>query len=130
MGPLVDTSVLIDFFGGRSTAGARAFDRLLEAGTVPATAPVIVQEFLQGFTTAGDLAKARDYLGRLEPLPPADYEVHEAGAGLHRLLRRSGFTMSTIDCLIVATARHFRRDLLTADDGQRRLARAAAVTLV
>ena len=83
MGPLVDTSVLIDFFGGAPTREAGVLDRCLEEGVAPATAPVIVQEFLQGFTRPRDIETARHCLSQFERLPPPDYAAHEAAAALH-----------------------------------------------
>lgn len=130
MGPLVDTSVLIDFFGGAATREAALLDRCLEEGTAPATAPVIVQEFLQGFTRPRDIETARQYLSRFDRLPPPDYAAHEAAAALHRGLKRAGYAVPTIDALIVETARRSGRPLLTRDDHQQRLARSADVDLL
>jgi len=130
MGPLVDTSVLIDFFGGAHTREARVLDRCLEDGIAPATAPVIVQEFLQGFTRPRDIEAAHRYLSRFERLPPPDYAAHESAAALHQGLKREGYTVPTIDTLIVEIARRGGRALLTRDDHQQRLARSADVDLL
>ena len=129
MGPLVDTSVLIDFFGGAATREAALLDRCLEEGIPPATAPVIVQEFLQGFSRPRDIETAHHYLSQFDRLPPPDYAAHEAAAALHRGLTHAGYTVPTIDALIVETARRTGRALLTRDDHQRRLARSADVEL-
>lgn len=130
MGPLVDTSVLIDFFGGAATREAALLDRCLEEGIPPATAPVIVQEFLQGFSRPRDIETAQRYLSQFDRLSPPDYAAHEAAAALHRHLKRAGYTVPTIDALIVETARRAGRALLTRDDHQLRLARSADVDLL
>jgi predicted nucleic acid-binding protein len=130
MGPLVDTSVLIDYFAGTATREADALERLFAEGIPPATAPVIVQEFLQGFSRLQDLDSASLYLSQFERLPAPTYQTHADAATLHRLARRQGHTIPTVDTLIVELARAARLTLLTADAHQRRLAPLAGVELV
>lgn len=130
MGPLVDTSVLIDFFGGARTAEADALDALLAEGIPPSTAPVIVQEFLQGFHTRRELQHARQHLSLFTRLPAPDYATHEAAAALHRDLKKQGYTASTVDALIVAIAEAAGCALLTRDEHQLKLARIAGVEVV
>ena len=129
MGPLADTSVLIDYFAGHETREARFLDRCFEEGLPPATAPVIVQEFLQGFRHPNDVDTAHLYLSQFERLPPPGYDTHRAAAALHRQARRKGDTIPTVDALIVEMARTAGLFLLTSDDHQRRLARVAGVQL-
>ena len=129
MGPVVDTSVLIDYFAGVKNRETNVFDDLLEEGVAPATVPVIIQEFLQGFASASDLAKARRYLLPLERLQAPTYETHELAAELHIDGRRSDETVSTVDTLIVTMARESHRGLLTRDRHQKALAAIAGVDL-
>ena len=126
MGPVVDTSVLIDYFAGVKNRETSVFDDLLEEGMA---VPVIIQEFLQGFTSASDLAKARRYLLPLERLQAPTYGTHELAAELHIDGRRSGETVPTVDTLIVTMARESRRGLLTRDRHQKALAVIAGVDL-
>jgi predicted nucleic acid-binding protein len=128
-GPLVDTSVLIDYFAGVRNRESDALDRLLADGPPPCTAPVIVQEFLQGFPGQEGFAAAREHIGAFWQLKPPGYAAHEGAARLHLELRRSGLTVPTIDALIVAMARDAGCALLTRDHLQRRLARHAGVPL-
>jgi predicted nucleic acid-binding protein len=130
MGPLVDTSVLIDYFGGARTREADVLDRCLAEGLAPAVAPVIVQEFMQGFSRPRDVARAQRYLEDFERVPAPGYETHEHAAALHRDLKRAGRTTPTVDSLIVAIAREYDRVLLTRDDHQRRLAAHCDVELL
>jgi predicted nucleic acid-binding protein len=129
MGPLVDTSVLIDYFGGARTREADVLERCFDEGIPPATAPVIVQEFLQGFSRVADLDTARLYLSQFDRLPAPGYETHQEAAALHRQGRKKGDTIPTVDALIVQMAHDARVPLLTADAHQRRLARTAGVDL-
>ena len=130
MGPLVDTSVLIDYFGGADTREAAYLERCFEEGIPPATAPIIVQEFLQGFTRLNDIDTAELYLSQFDRLPPPGYDTHHRAAALHRRARRKGDTIPTVDSLIVEIARSAGVPLLTADDHQRRLSRLAGVQLI
>jgi predicted nucleic acid-binding protein len=126
-GPLVDTSVLIDYFGGIRNAETDALDRILEEGPLPATAPVILQEFLQGFPAARDFARASHWLEAFDRLDAPGYDLHERAARLHLSLRRKGLMSSTADALIVTAAAAAARPLLTRDKLQVRLAEQAGV---
>ena len=126
-GPLVDTSVLVDFFLGRVSPEADVLQTLLADGPDPAVAPIILQEFLQGLSRPSDIARGRDYLQRFIQLPPPDYPLHERAASLHRSLRAAGFTAGTVDALIVATAQRADLPLLTSDRLQVRLCAQAGI---
>ena len=129
-GPLVDTSVLIDYFGGVVSPETDALDRVLEFGPPPATAPVILQEFLQGFPARRDFDCARNWLDAFDQLSAPAYESHERAARLHLQARRKGLATSTVDTLIVQLALESGRPLLTRDKTQRALAALAGVLLV
>ncbi len=128
MGPLVDTSVLIDYFNGVASRESDRLDQLLDRGPAPSTAPLIVQEFLQGLrgTDAFHAASALDHFDRLEA---PSYAVHEEAATLARRFRLSGNTSSTVDTLIVQMAVHHGVMLLTRDRMQADLARFVRVRL-
>ena len=128
-GPLVDTSVLIDYFGGVRNKESDALDRVLANGPPPATAPVIVQEFLQGCPAARDFDPATRWLALFDQLEPPQYDLHVRAARLHLALRRKGLQSSTVDALIVCTAAAAARPLLTRDKVQVRLAERAGVML-
>jgi predicted nucleic acid-binding protein len=130
MGPLVDTSVLVDYFAGIVNRETNLLDALLADGIAPATAPIVVQEFLQGFSRARDVDAARAHLSLFDRLAPPDYAIHERAAAIHRTLKRSGFTAPTVDGLIVEMARESGCGLLTRDEHQKRLALACEVDIV
>jgi predicted nucleic acid-binding protein len=129
MGPLVDTSVLVDYFRGVTNRETDLLDAILADGIAPATAPVIVQEFLQGFTRTRDVETATEHLSLFTRLDPPGYDTHERAATVHRTLKRRGFTAPTVDALIVQVAYDAKCALLTRDDHQKRLARAIDVDL-
>ncbi len=129
-GPLVDTSVLIDYFGGIVNPETEALDRLLNEGPAPSTAPVIVQEYLQGLRTTRELINAKKALRLFHRLDPPDYALHETAARLVAGERRRGKTYSTVDTLIVVMAREAGCGLLTRDAAQIELARALRVPVI
>lgn len=126
MGPLVDTSVLIDYFNGTISPETDALDRLLSEGPAPSTAPVIVQEFLQGFRPS-EVELGRVALKDFHRLQPPSYALHEDAADLSRRFRARGKAASTVDALIVRMAAEYGVDLLTRDSVQRDLAHLAKV---
>jgi predicted nucleic acid-binding protein len=87
MGPLVDTSVLVDYFRGVMNRATDLLDALLADGIAPATAPVIVQEFLKGFTRTRDVETATGHLSLFTRLEPPAYDTHERAAAAHRTSR-------------------------------------------
>ncbi len=106
MAVLVDTSVLIDYLGGRDSNAARTFQRVLDDGIPFGINPFIYQEVLQGVRSETEFAAAREYLGSqtfyLLKDPKASFA---AAARIYFLCRRRGITLSsTIDCLIIQTA--------------------------
>jgi predicted nucleic acid-binding protein len=129
-GPLVDTSVLIDYFGGEENRESQILDNLLAQGPPPATCPIVVQEYLQGLTDPREFALARADLDNFDQLPPPDYQTHIRAAEFHVQLRRRGITVPTVDTLIVAMAKIAGRSLLTRDRRQRDLARSLQVPLL
>jgi len=129
MGPLVDTSVIVDAYGGRWTAEVRRFDALMIDGVTPATTPVVVQEVLQGVRDDAQVDVVLRNLGALEELPAPAYGAHRDAARLYRRCRAAGLTPSTIDTLIVTVASVNGRALLTSDQLQRRVAELAGVAL-
>jgi predicted nucleic acid-binding protein len=129
-GPLVDTSVLIDYFGGEENRESQILDNLLAQGPPPATCPIVMQEYLQGLTDPREFALARADLDNFDQLPPPDYQTHIRAAEFHVQLRRRGITVPTVDTLIVAMAKVAGRSLLTRDHRQRDLARSLQVPLL
>lgn len=128
-GPLVDTSVLIDYFGGIESRETQILDELLDRGPPPATLPIIVQEYLQGLTNPAEFTLARADLENFHPLPPADYQLHLRAAEAHVQMKRRGVTVPTIDTLIVTIAKAVGCSLLTKDGRQREFARFLRVHL-
>ena len=128
-GSLVDTSVLIDYVGGVDNRESRVLDYLLTQGPPPATAPVIVQEYLQGLIVSEEFDLARRDLENFYQLPPPDYQLHLRAAESHLRMKRHRVTVPTIGTLIVTMAREAGFSLLTRDRRQKEMARFMGVQL-
>jgi predicted nucleic acid-binding protein len=129
-GPLVDTSVLIDYFNGIDSRETGLLDKLLERGPAPAIAAIIVQEYLQGLLDPEEFALAEADLEYFERLPLPDYSVHLRAAEGHVKMKRAGVTIPTIDTLIVTLADAAGCPLLTRDRRQIEFARFLKVRLL
>ena len=103
---LVDTSVWIDYLRGDATRPVLALERLLAGDEIVGTAPIIVQEVLQGADTDERFEKWRQYFGDLMCYPPLDSpESHIEAARLYQACRRAGKTpRGSNDCLVARIA--------------------------
>ena len=103
---LVDTSVWIDYLRGDATRPVDALEVLLAGDEIVGTAPIIVQEVLQGADTGERFEKWRLYFGFLMCYPPVDLlGSHIEAARLYQACRRAGKTpRSSNDCLIARIA--------------------------
>ena len=120
MGPLVDSSVIVDALRGGASPAVRVFRRHLTDGPPPATTPVVLQEVLQGAKDQRDLHLLARYMSAFEPLAAPSYVLHEHAADIFRRARRAGITPATVDVLIVAVSAANRRPLLTSRKKRKR----------
>ena len=127
---LVDTSVWIDFFRGRKVAHVDALRTILEGEEPVGTAPLILQEILQGADSEQTFDKWLEYFSDLVCYVPDDLEgAHIAAARLYERCRRAGRTpRSSNDCLI-ATIAIERELVLLHNDRDFEVIRAAESTL-
>lgn len=97
---VVDSSVWIDYFGGKTTPAAEKLDSLL--GETPiAAGDLMLVEVLQGFRTDSDFAQARDLLMSLTIVNMLNTSVALRSAANFRTLRKKGVTVrKTIDTII------------------------------
>ena len=101
---LVDTSVWIDYFRGRSVSHVAALEQALQAGEDVCVCGLILTEVLQGIRSDVDYRKTATYFKSLVFLPMT-YPTFVRAAEIYRALRRKGVTVRRpVDCLIAATA--------------------------
>ena len=98
---LVDSSVWIDFFNGRSTESVAILAQLLDEAAAPlAIADLALFEVLRGFRFERDYLAADRVLRALDVVPIGGHALCRAAALHYRDLRARGITIaSPIDVL-------------------------------
>lgn len=120
---LVDTSVWIDFLGGRDTETVALLERAIADREALALCGIVLTEILQGIRDDAEYRATKAQLALLTLLP-MDPRVFLLGADVYRALRKSGVTIRrTNDCLIAAVALTYEVPLLHADVDFDRIAR-------
>lgn len=113
---LVDTSVWIDFLRGAPTSQVAALEALLEGEDLVGTAPIILQEVLQGADSPRRFERLRrEFAGLMCYVPLDPIDSHVEAARLYAACRRAGRTpRSSNDCLIARIA--LEHDLILLED--------------
>ncbi len=112
---LVDTSVWIDFFSGRSLPHVATLERLIQENDNLALCGIIMTEILQGIADDKSHRQVQRYLDPLLMLPMHPSAFIKA-ADIYQKLRKKGITIrKTNDCIIAATALEHRCQLLHND---------------
>ena len=112
---LVDTTVWIDFFAGRSVPHVAALDALLRNDEDLCICGIILTEVLQGIRSDRDYRKTRDYFESLIVLPMRQATFVRA-ADVYRSLRKKGVTIrKPLDCMIASIAMEHDVPLLHND---------------
>jgi predicted nucleic acid-binding protein len=114
---LVDTSVWVDYLRGKLTDQVRALKNLLSGTEMVGTAPIILQEILQGADSPKRYEKWKTYFTDLYCYVSSDpVATHIAAARLYMDCRKTGKTpRSSNDCLIAQIAIENRLTLLHND---------------
>jgi len=114
---LVDTSVWVDYLRGRATPPVVALRNLLAGEDIIGTAPLILQEVLQGAESIERFESWKKTFSELLCYLPADpIDSHIAAARLYVECRKSGKTpRSSNDCLIAQIAIENRLVLIHSD---------------
>jgi len=112
---LVDSSVWIDYFRGRSNAQTELLDTLL--GKEPlAVGDLILAEVLQGFSSEREFNQARRLMTSLVVIDLGGREIAIQAARNFRSLRSLGVTVrKTIDVVIATRCIHNQIPLLYGD---------------
>ena len=112
---LVDTTVWIDFFSGKSYSHVKIFENLILNKEDICICGVILTEILQGIKNDNEFEKTQDLLKNLIFLP-VNYHTYLYSAQIYRKLRKKGITIrKTIDCIIAAVAIEHNSQLLHND---------------
>lgn len=115
---LIDTSVLIDFFRGKSTASVEKMNTLLRENIPFGINHYIYQELLQGAGSEKEFILLKTYLdSQIFYDLRKGRESFSSAAKIYYRCRKAGITIkSTIDLLIVETALENNLALLHSDN--------------
>ena len=112
---LVDSSVWIDYFNGRTTPETEKLDNLLGRETL-AIGDLILTEVLQGFRQDKDFNQARALLASLTLVNLGGRAIAMRAARNFRALRKLGVTpRKTIDTIIATRCIESEYELLHSD---------------
>lgn len=127
---LVDTTVWIDFFGGRSLPHVERLEDFLESGEDLCICGIVLAEVLQGIRSDSAYKRTKDYFEDLVYLPMRR-ETYDRSAQLYRSLRKKGITIrKPVDCLIAALAIENDIPLLHNDVDFKRIAEHSSLRVV
>jgi predicted nucleic acid-binding protein len=111
----VDSSVWIDWFGGRATPQVKRLDALLTLEPL-VLGDLVLTEVLQGIANPAQFKRSREHLLSLIVVEVAGVEIALKAAENHRALKALGITpRGTIDTLIASRCIEEGWPLLTGD---------------
>ncbi|MCD6188380.1 MAG: PIN domain nuclease [Desulfuromusa sp.] len=97
---LVDSSVWINYFNGKTTWQTEILDQMLQQIPIY-TGDLILTEVLQGFRKDSEYKKAKEVLSILPCKQIGGYDIAIQSAENYRTLRKKGITVrKTIDIII------------------------------
>lgn len=112
---LIDTTVWIDFFIGRSVPHVDSLESLLEEEEDLCICGIILTEVLQGVRKESEFKEIKKLFNSLIFLPMS-YQTFFYSAEIYRKLRQKGITIrKSMDCMIAAVAIENRVPLLHND---------------
>ena len=112
---LIDTTVWIDFFAGKSTPQVSVLELLLSEGKDVCTCGIVLAEVLQGLRDDRTYRKIKSYFGNLIYLQ-MNQNAFVKSADMYRSLRKKGITIrKSLDCMIAAVAISHHVQLLHND---------------
>lgn len=101
---LVDTTVWIDFFTGKTTPQVDILELLISEGQDICVCGLVLTEVLQGVREETQYKKIKTYFENLLFLPMTQ-AMHLQSAAIYRSLRKKGITIrKPIDCMIASAA--------------------------
>ena len=107
---IVDTDICIDFLKGQEFAISIIKDLLIGGNTYLSI--LTYYELLKGAYSKKQENVVRDLAEGFEIIN-IDKDIVNIGAKFYREYRKKGITLSTVDCLIMATAKKYRLKIVT-----------------
>ncbi len=125
---LVDTSVWVSYFRGKSTEISEKVDRLLEGGEV-CVPKIVLAELIQGAKSRRELSTIEDFFEAFSILDQSPETWLKAGR-LSRELKMRGKTIPLLDCYIAVIAEENDCVILTLDDHFKEIQRVIPLALI
>ena len=107
---IVDTDVCIDFLKGQEFAVSLIKDLLFSGNA--SLSILTYYELLKGVYSKKQEKAVKDFVEGFEIIN-IDNDIVGIGAKFYRDYRKKGITLSTIDCLIMATAKKYKLKIIT-----------------
>ena len=107
---IVDTDVCIDFLKGQEFAVSLIKDLLFSGNA--SLSILTYYELLKGVYSKKQERAVKDFVKGFEIIN-IDNDIVEIGAKFYRDYRKKGITLSTVDCLIMATAKKYKLKIIT-----------------
>ncbi len=107
---IVDTDFCIDFLKGQEFAVSLIKDLLFSGNA--SLSILTYYELLKGVYSKKQERAVKDFVEGFEIIN-IDNDIVEIGAKFYRDYRKKGITLSTIDCLIMATAKKYKLKIIT-----------------
>jgi predicted nucleic acid-binding protein len=124
---LVDSSVWIDFLSTSPGPAGAELRRMIADAEPFALTGVVVSEVLQGLTRK--VSSVEQFLSLWGLLEPRGFTTYREAAGIFRLARSRGLSLTTMDALIAAIAIEHTASLFTLDRDFSRIAQIAPLHL-
>jgi hypothetical protein len=107
---IIDTDVCIDFLKGQEFAVSIVKDLLINGNAYLSI--LTYYELLKGIYSKKQEKAINDFVEGFEIIN-IDNNIVRIGAKFYRGYRKKGITLSTVDCLIMATAKKYRLKIIT-----------------
>lgn len=107
---IIDTDVCIDFLRGKSKI-VQLFSEILESEEVYISVLTVYELFKGAFTEKAQRA-VKEFVSYFETIY-INHEIAEVGGKFYREYRKKRITLSTVDCLIMATAKVYGLKIIT-----------------
>ncbi len=107
---IIDTDVCIDFLNGRDFA-VKLFEDILNNNNCYVSI-LTHYELLKGAQSKSQRKTIQEFVNLIDVIN-LDDDIIKTGAEFYRNYRKKGITLSTVDCLIMATAKEKNLKIIT-----------------
>jgi predicted nucleic acid-binding protein len=125
---LVDTSVWIDYFQGKSAHVAEKLDEILSVHEV-SVPKIVLGELIQGAKSEKEISVIKEFFGAFRVIDQSEDTWIRAGR-LSNRLKKQGINIHIIDCYIAVIAKEHRCQIYTLNRHFRQIKDTFDISLV